>query len=99
MISILLAIVVILAVMYAVDRYMMKNNKPIIFSTWGYDYAPPESIGDVVGIVDKTKAHSDFSCSMALEKIFEDEKNEYFLSCIKSKYIIVKHENGYEEHE
>lgn len=96
-IAILLVIVVILGILYALDTYMMKNNKPVIFSTWGYDYAPPELIGDVVNIVDKTKENSEFACSMALEKIFEDGKNEYYLSCIKSKYIIVKYENGYKE--
>lgn len=96
-ISVILVIAILMFVMYQVDMYMMDNNKPVVFSTWGYDYAPPEIIGNVVNIVDKTKENSDFACSMALEKIFEDENNEYFLNCIKSNYIIVKYENGYEE--
>lgn len=96
-IAVVCAIVVMLGIMYSVDMYMMDNNKPVIFSTWGYDYAPPEIIGDVINIVDKTKENNDISCSMALEKIFEDHKNEYYLSCIKSEYIIVKYENGYQE--
>ncbi|MBR3882067.1 MAG: hypothetical protein IKJ36_02235 [Clostridia bacterium] len=36
-------IVIILGItMYLIDINMMKNNKPVVFSTWGYDYAPPE---------------------------------------------------------
>ena len=26
---------------YSVDHHMMKNNKPVVFSTWGVKYAPP----------------------------------------------------------
>lgn len=94
---VVVAIALILGIMYAVDIYMMDNNKPVVFSTWGYDYAPPELTGNVVEIKDKTKEDTNIACAMALEKIFEDGKNEYYLSCIKSGYIIVKYENGYEE--
>ena len=27
--------------MYLIDRVRMKENKPVIFSTWGYSYVPP----------------------------------------------------------
>ena len=27
--------------MYLTDRIRMKNNKPVLFSTWGYSYVPP----------------------------------------------------------
>ncbi|MBP3448598.1 MAG: hypothetical protein J6K51_06240 [Clostridia bacterium] len=27
--------------MFGIDRYRMHENKPVIFSTWGYPYAPP----------------------------------------------------------
>lgn len=27
--------------MYLIDRIRMKENKPVIFSTWGYSYVPP----------------------------------------------------------
>lgn len=32
---------IILFGMYLIDRNRMKNNKPVIFSTWGYQYVPP----------------------------------------------------------
>lgn len=30
--------------MYLTDRIRMKNNKPVLFSTWGYSYVPPINI-------------------------------------------------------
>ena len=38
---IIVLIGLILATMYVIDRKRMKDNKSVIFSTWGYDYAPP----------------------------------------------------------
>ena len=80
--------------MYLVDMYMIKNNKPVVFSTWGYDYAPTEQSYRVLEIVDLS---SKYSCAQALEKIYEDSKNEYYFSSIKSYYITVKYENMGEE--
>lgn len=37
-------IIIMFIIMYKIDMYKMKNNQPVIFSTWGYDYAPPETI-------------------------------------------------------
>lgn len=42
-ISLVVLIVVMVLSAYAVDMNRMKNNKPVVFSTWGYDYAPPET--------------------------------------------------------
>lgn len=41
--SIIVLIAIIIGTMYIIDRIRMKNNKPVIFSTWGYSYAPPEN--------------------------------------------------------
>lgn len=84
----------IFGLMYLVDMYMMKNNKPVVFSTWGYDYAPPEQSYRVLEIVDLSNK---YSCAQALEKIYEDSENEYYFSSIKSYYITVKYENMGEE--
>jgi len=32
--------------MYAIDMSRMSHNKSVLFSTWGYDYAPP--VGNVI---------------------------------------------------
>lgn len=45
-ITIILAIALVLGIMYAVDMYMIKHNKPVIFSTWGYCYCPPVNVID-----------------------------------------------------
>lgn len=41
MVSIVLLVVMVLCV-YITDMHRMKNNRPVVFSTWGYDYSPPE---------------------------------------------------------
>lgn len=38
---IVLLIGIILASMYITDRIRMRNNEPVLFSTWGYSYTPP----------------------------------------------------------
>lgn len=93
---IIISLIVIFVLLYIIDMHRMENNLPVLFSTWGYDYAPPEILGKVVSIQDTTLDGS-ITCDTVLEKIFEDYENEYYLSCIKSNYIIVKYENGYEE--
>lgn len=54
-------------------------------------------IGKVIEIVDTTKDIKNFTCAEALEQFYEDEYYTYYYSCIKSKYVIVKYESGYEE--
>ena len=54
-------------------------------------------IGKVIEIVDTTKGIENFTCAEALEQFYEDENYRYYYSCIKSKYVIVKYENSYEE--
>lgn len=39
--AIILISVVILIILYMIDINRMKNNKPVLFSTWGYSYVPP----------------------------------------------------------
>ena len=40
--SVLILITIAIGGAYAIDMNRMKNNKPVVFSSWGYDYAPPE---------------------------------------------------------
>ena len=39
--GIICAVVLIVFGMYVTDRMLMKNDKPVVFSTWGYSYVPP----------------------------------------------------------
>lgn len=41
-VAVLLLISVIFAVLYVVDHGRMNDNEPVIFSTWGKQYAPVE---------------------------------------------------------
>ena len=41
LLSIMLVAIIILGVLFAIDKNRMDNNLPVLFSTWGYDYAPP----------------------------------------------------------
>ncbi len=43
-ISTALLIALVISAVFSIDMYRMKNNKPVVFSTWGYDYAPPIEI-------------------------------------------------------
>ena len=82
------------------DTYCIPEcTLPRIKSKWYVCEKSIEVIGNgkVIDIVDKTQKIKDFVCAEALEGFFEDENYQYFFSCIKGKYIIVKYENGYEE--
>lgn len=41
---VIILIILLLGIMYLIDRKRMKDNKPVIFSTWGYSYVPPATI-------------------------------------------------------
>lgn len=40
-VTVLAVCTVLLGTFYAVDMSRMNNNQEVLFSTWGYDYAPP----------------------------------------------------------
>lgn len=42
-ISIIILVALVIGTMYIIDRKRMKDNKPVIFSDWGYIYIPPVS--------------------------------------------------------
>ena len=75
---------------YAVPQIKLKGTK---FACTEIKF----QIGKVIEIVDTTKDIENFTCAEALEQFYEDENYRYYYSCIKSKYVIVKYENGYEE--
>ena len=42
----ILALIVMIGFAFAIDVNRMRENKPVIFSTWGFDYMPPIDIKD-----------------------------------------------------
>lgn len=43
-IAIIMILLIGLGILYIIDVNNIKNNKPVIFSTWGKKYAPPENL-------------------------------------------------------
>ena len=39
--SVIAILALVLGGMFLIDKNRMNNNKPVVFSTWGYKYAPP----------------------------------------------------------
>lgn len=46
-ISIIVTIILAIFMAYLVDMNCMKNNKPVVFSTWWYQYVPPVEIDEI----------------------------------------------------
>lgn len=42
--SAIIIFVLIMITLFAIDMYRIRNNEPVLFSTWGYSYAPPQPI-------------------------------------------------------
>ena len=73
-----------------VDTYHCKNNKKDTVLK-GFSYSC--SIDADYEIIDTSKNIKDFACAEALEEIYKDSDYTYYLSCIKSKYIIVDYKD------
>lgn len=79
------------------DTYnCLEYSKPQV-KIKGTKFSCGENDFKVKEIVDTTKEIKDFACAEVLEQFYEDETNEYYYSCMKSKYIVVRYENGFEE--
>lgn len=62
--------------MYVTDRIRMKNNKPVVFSTWGYQYVPPISENEIpVVIIRDNKIQNEYLIDEFIEKT-DYTKNE-----------------------
>ena len=86
-----LTLFLILVAMFVVDINMMKNNKPVVFSTWGYQYVPPIDLKEdeinvaVIDYIlqngDSEPKHHDFEKTFASMKVYlleEKEKNQHY---------------------
>jgi len=90
--------------MYVTDRIRMKNNKPVIFSNWGYSYVPPidlpeEEIESAIMnyIIEKSdnEKHNENARTFASMRVYlieEKEKNELY-----NMYVWVLEEKYYLE--
>ena len=81
---------IVLFGMYVIDRIRMKQNKPVIFSTWGYQYVPPINLpekeleaailNNIVKNGDSEKHYSNAKtfASMRVYLIEEEKKDELY---------------------
>ena len=91
----LLIIVLILlffGTMYLIDGKRMKDNKPVIFSTWGYDYAPPVSTyssGPTIIENNYSKTIEDITIELNIpndwqyEELSKNEENDFYKFALK----------------
>lgn len=69
---ILLPIITVLSC-FSIDLNRMRNNKPVVFSTWGFDYCPPINLSD-----EMLEITAENYLAKTLDKIHNDEK--YFIA-------------------
>lgn len=44
---IVIILFLVFGTLFVIDKYRMDHNLPVVFSTWGYDYAPPVNHEDI----------------------------------------------------
>ncbi len=105
LLSIIIIILLILSTLFIIDINRMKNNKPVLFSTWGYEYAPPLNL-DSISLENTIKEylikesesnthHNNEKSFVALKTylIKETEHNYYVYSWVlEEKYYIENNE-------
>ena len=89
-IVIIVLFLIVLVTLFGIDINRMKNNKPVVFSTWGFDYFPPVNLDEekiinsienyVVANGDEYRkdANSKTFASMKVFLIDEKKKNNLF---------------------
>ncbi len=78
-----------------VDTYYCNNGNVIsVFKGFSYSCITDKPS---YKIEDTSLKDKDFACSLALEEIYSDENNTYYLPCVKSSKIIVTYKDGTKE--
>ena len=100
-------IVVAICMMYFIDRNRMKNNKPVLFSNWGYSYVPPIDLPEeelknavmnyIVNKGDNEKNHEDAKtfASMRVYLIQEEKRDVCYIIyawVLEEKYYLENNE-------
>jgi len=84
---VVLAIAILLFVVYKIDMKRMENNQPVLFSTWGYDYAlPVENVEGNIVIIKDGKINN--------EDLIEKFINETDIMGSKSSELIIREYNS-----
>ena len=85
--GIICAVVLIVFGMYVTDRILMENDKPVLFSTWGYSYVPPINLPEkeiqsaiieyVESLGDNEKEHENEKTFASIGVYLIEEKEEF----------------------
>lgn len=88
--SVILAVLILVS-LFCIDINKMRNNKSVVFSTWGFDYAPPVDLKEeeieivikdyLIEKLDSEPKHNENEKGFASFKIFlldEIEKNSHY---------------------
>ena len=83
--SVVLLIALILGMMYLIDRKRMKDNKPVIFSTWGYSYTSPLEVKTInySKTIDETIIELDIPSEWQYEELTKNEENDFYKFALK----------------
>lgn len=84
LLTVLSVLIILTGILYFVDMDRIRNNKPVLFSTWGYDYAAPVNIPEeenIKAINRYLNSHYD-DYSYEVLHILEQDKSHYVYSCI-----------------
>ena len=78
----------LLALLFIIDINRMRNNKPVFFSTWGLDYAPPvdlseekinRAVEEYLAYENESKYHENAHTFVSMETYLIEDKNEKVL--------------------
>lgn len=100
--SIIVLVLLILLGLLVIDIRRMRNNEPVLFSTWGFKYAPPINIDDVkienaikkylVQEDEKTNHYENEKSFVAMRTylINEESKDKYYVYAwvLQEKYYL-----------
>ena len=84
--TLLMVLIILTGILYFTYIDKIKNNRPVLFSTWGYDYFPPLNIPEEENIkainTYLDRHYEDYSYEVI--HILEQDKSHYVYSCILS---------------
>lgn len=85
-IGVIFLFLIVLATLFGIDINRMKNNEPVVFSTWGFDYFPPVNLDEekiinsienyVVANGDEYRKDADSKTFASMRVFLIDEKKE-----------------------
>ena len=85
-IGIIILFLIVFSTLFGIDINRMKNNEPVFFSTWGFDYFPPVNLDEekiinsienyIVINGDENKRHDNSKTFVSMRIFLMDEKKD-----------------------